>query len=746
MLTRKESKSAMDFSPFSELPDPVSSPSPRATEILNSLVTIASTAANAQIGIFAQRMTDLLMEVSESTADGKEASLSFNLANLLKKNTYAFYYLASIGLEKALQSAVLALQNPALTLPSKSEAGLALVSYAEVDKSLLLDKTSRPIEIANSDGLAALGVRLAHVLGRDELSTAHNPFRPEIFVAAFHAAWCEFDPDPDSHYLMMPLLRPEVFIDMAPLILALNAELIACGILPDLAESFRIRKTGSAQHIPRTKESKDAEIAQQLRNLFAPAASAGQGAMSPMGDAQFSPGAFGSGFQEHVLEAAVASNKLLGYLAGIQKNGIDAGGAGRGPAAPASAYSVLPEIKAQAPNGAMSQVDEHTIDLLTKIFDVVFQDQNIPQEIKALIGFLQVPVLKAALIDKEFFFKEEHPARRLIELLSKSGVGWDQKQGESDPLYQSIKRNVERIQQDFDEKISVFFEVIADLESFIREEEQQSATVLAEPITHALRQEKIGQATKVARDDVAVRIGTGEVVAFVETFLEKKWVSVLTIAYTIQEEKPQAVASAVKTMDDLIWSVKPKITVAERKDLIARLPSMLGALNKWLNVVKWEDADRLQFFADLAECHASIVRAPLELSPQRQLEIAIEAAQAAANRRLEKRAAERPEPVTDLFVERVRTLERGHWLEFTQPAGPAKKVKLAWVSPLKTLYIFSTREKKEAFSLSADELATCFREQRVLQIPLGGLVDRALAEALTTPGANDPAMDAQSAA
>ncbi|MBC7503237.1 MAG: DUF1631 family protein [Herminiimonas sp.] len=729
----------------------VSALPPRAAEILSSLVSIASTAANAQIGTFVTRLADLLMQISESSGDGKEASLSFNVANLLKKNSYAYYYLVSVLLEKCLESAVAIAEDPSLLQFHKSDDALSLVSYADVDKTLLLDKVGRTIEIANSDGLAALGVRISHLLGRDDLPLSQNPFRPAIFIEAFHQAWCEFDPDPESHYLMMPLLRPDVFIDLGPIYRALNTELIACGILPDLTESFRIKKSTSAQDIAKKTDGQDAAIVQQLRNLFAPPAAATQSGVTPaagLADTTFAAGSFGTGFQEHVLEAAVASNKLLGYLAGIQKNGFEEVVSDPASAGHSALQSVLPQIKAQAPQGMMSRVDENTIDLLTKVFDVVFRDQNIPQEIKSLIGFLQVPVLKTALVDKEFFFKEEHPARRVIELLSRSGVGWDQQQGEGDPLYQSIKRNVDRIRHDVDHESTVFIDVIADLESFISEEENQAAAALAAPITQALRQERIGEATKVARSDVAMRIGTGEVVAFVETFLEKKWISVLAIAYTVQDEKPQAVASAVKTMDDLIWSVKPKITVAERKDLIARLPSMLAALNKWLNVVKWEDADRLQFFADLAECHASIVRAPLELSPQRQLEIAIEVAKAAAEKRLQKRtaaSAEPAEPAGDEFVDKVRALERGMWLEFSAPDASSKQLKLAWVSPLRGLFIFSTKERQEAFSLTADELAQRFREQRTRQIPLGGLVDRALAEAMASTGANDPVMHASMA-
>jgi hypothetical protein len=394
----------------------------------------------------------------------------------------------------------------------------------------------------------------------------------------------------------------------------------------------------------------------------------------------------------------------------------------------------------------LSAVDETKIDLLTKVFDVVFRDHNIPSGIKPLIGMLQVPVLKAALLDEEFFFQDQHPARRLIELLGRSSLGWDQQKGRDDPLYRTLQRNITRVQQEFDQQLSVFSEVVTDIESFLQEEEAAATEALAPTIGTALKQEKIGQATKAAKHEVALRIGTGEVVAFVEGFLEKKWVPVLTLAYSIKEEKPDAVENAIKTMDDLVWSVKPKITAAERKELVARLPPMLASLNQWLNVLKWEDAERLQFFAELAECHASIVRAPLEISPQRQLEIAMDVARQAAERRLQKRASQVPEPVPDAADQQVKQLERGVWLEFSNADGTPNRVRLAWVSPLQTLYIFSTRDRKEAFSLSADNLALALRRQQAKVLATDPLVGRALAEAVGDAGANDAQMEAKSAA
>ncbi|WP_426343285.1 DUF1631 family protein [Pseudoduganella sp. R-32] len=394
---------------------------------------------------------------------------------------------------------------------------------------------------------------------------------------------------------------------------------------------------------------------------------------------------------------------------------------------------LLPQIKEQAPAGSLTRADEGTIDLLSAVFETVFRDESISPEIRNLIRFLQIPVLKAALVDKNFFFQEAHPARRMIDLLSR--MGWENRKDPDDPLYKAMQRSVEKVSEDHEEEMTVFTEAVNELEASIKAEEAAAAAAMAEPIAKALKQEKMSVAAKSAKDAVALRIGTGEVVAIVEAFLENKWVSVLTIAYSVEGEKPGAVNNATQTMDDLIWSVRPKITQEERKTLIAKLPTLLSTLNKWLDVIKWQDADRLQFFAELAECHASIVRAPIEMSPERQVELAMEVAKKDAERRMqlqavaEVKAEEAPPPDDDAAIE-VDSLTRGMWLEFDQEDGSQRKVKLAWISPLKTLYIFSTTGRQEAFSITGEAMAEQFRKGTVRLIRTEGVVAAALSVAM----------------
>lgn len=706
---------------------PEAMPATHRAELLRSLVSLASAAANPQLEAYAPRLAAALLLQSEQSADSKLANLSFNAANLLKKNAYPFYFLVSGRLLAVLQQAMRGLDHAAGGM-REHDGDLSLVSYEEIESRVLLGNLCRPLAEKHAGQLNALGMRLAFLTGREEMAPAEHPFRPELFVQAIDEAWREFNPDQDSYSLLLPLLGLDLLPDLSPILKGVNDALIAKGILPQLPSSFQIRKTAANRELPRAVSS-DPALLQQLRSLLS-----APGAMSGGAPLAAQAPAAGAGQAMHSLP--VARPQLFDYLAGLQKAMFERHVADDGTGT-APSMALLGNIKRQTPPGALSAVDENTIDLLGTVFDVIFRDQHIAPEIKSLIGFLQVPVLKAALLDKEFFFDHAHPARRMIDVLAKASVGWDEKEGARDPLFQALKRNVERVQREFDQQVSVFSDVVSDLEAFIRDDEAAEVGGLAAPIDSALRQEKLGQARRAAQTEVALRIGSGEVVAFVETFLENRWVPVLTIAYARAESQPQAVSSALKTMDDLIWSVKPKITLEQRKELIAKLPSMLAMLNKWLNLVEWDDSDRLQFFAELAECHASIVRAPVNLSPERQLELALEVAQKAAERRLEKQAAAKPEPPPDEFVEQLAQLHSGMWLEFAQPDGSQKKVKLAWVSPMRSLYIFTTRDRQESFSISDLDLAQAFRQHGASVVPLAGLLDRALTQALEDMGAND---------
>jgi len=747
---------------------------PAQQAALAELVDIARSHAESGLADMARRMVSALLDLTAAGLEPATVMRRVKSGNLLKANSYAFTHLATGEIEAALRREVANLLPHAagapVTVPA-TPVELSLVPLEQIDQQMALGAVSRPFDLQHSEGLATLGVRLGLLLGRDLVRAAHNPFRPDVFLAAVDAAWRQFEPDPDAHGLVAPLLRPGLMFDLGPLYEALVAKLKA---RKGGSADTRFSKTDDRAARQAERARRDGALAQQLRQLFDPAVpeipnlpqgsggwrpSAASGfPMAPLAQAgtavpaagiAASHGAAAHPGQAHAFSGAAAPAPSALPLIDLLAHAGAAGHEG------APGILVLPGLRANIPQGALSRADETTLDLLTRVFGSVLQDDGVAPETRELIGHLQLPVLRTALRDRSFFFQETHPARRLLDLLSQAG--WERPLDADDPVYHAMRRSVERVRGQLDPE---FDSAVADLEAGLAARDKVEEAAMAAPIAQALRSEKRAAAERSARRAVALRMAGERLIPAVSDFLAGRWSAALALAYTIEDSRPGAVDNATRTMEDLIWSVKPKATQEQRKALIARLPALLASLNNWLDATRWQDAERLQFFAELAECHASIVRAPIELLPERQLELALEAAQQDALRRVaQEQALEQEEEreqaraqaeqaqaaAADPGAATLAGLERGMRLELRE-AHIVRRVRLAWVSPLRTLYIFSGAGRQEAFSMPAARLAELLREGAMRVVAAEGVVGRILSAAVGTGAVNDASPPAASLA
>jgi hypothetical protein len=712
----------------------ISSASAGRLSILQGLVPVAIYLVSSQLEIFSERLAEALFRLSDQALRPDEVTNSFNAFQLLKRNNTNFCRLVSEQINAELTKEVNLLHAKKKIIKVEKH-DFSLVTFGEMESKVLIRNLSQALEVNNSESLLALNIRVGNLLKRTPIDVSQNPFRPEVFVRAVFQAWVEFDTTSESKQIVLRLLQPNLFLELQPILNGINVSLIERGIVVDLNDAFRTTPKLKQQKREASRSERvsdlDPYLHDKLRSIFsgAPVAMSQQKTGSNL---QWS----GKGYsgEEHYDDrfsgsaaANVVDREFFDYLSGVQRlvqtNDVTQ----------ALQLSALRQLMQQTVSESLTQVDQSTIELLARVFDFVFNDASIPGEIKTLIAQLQIPTLKVALLDKDFFFKESHPARVLIDALAKSSVVFNTGSHSEDPLYHMIEGIVDRVQQEFDEQIDLFSDVVADLEAFLKEEEERTQEAISRPVADALKQEKMRVAKDFAEHDVSIRVDTGEVAGFLEAFLLEHWVRILTIAHSVKEKKPHALENALKTMDDLVWSLKPKNSAEERKLLITKLPSMLSLLNAWLNAIKWDEPERVVFFSKLAERHAAIARAPLEFSPRRQLEIAVNIAQRASERRLDRHAQDHIVETADEWTAQVEILERGTWLDFAAGNDPVGRYKLAWVSPKRTRYIFTNRQGQDAFSLSGDELTAKLREGIAAQIIADSVVDRALVEALRDP-------------
>ena len=65
--------------------------------------------------------------------------------------------------------------------------------------------------------------------------------------------------------------------------------------------------------------------------------------------------------------------------------------------------NLIPYIRAAVVDQVANPTDRITMDVIGLLFDYIFRDPSIPESMRRLFGRLQVPVLKAALLDRTFF-------------------------------------------------------------------------------------------------------------------------------------------------------------------------------------------------------------------------------------------------------------------------------------------------------------------------------------------------------
>jgi len=672
---------------------------------------------------------------------------------------------------------------------------LTLIDTAAMDESVVAGNIIRVVENLCHEELNELNRAVGYLLGRPELETRSNPLAPTTIVEAFTEALHSIGGDQRLKFAILKELNQSSLGDINAIYADLNRHLENLRVVPQLRPQAIHRGSGGA-HGDRSpgadgKDVKDVKAAPGteapeidmmavlqrlagagfgLHRLQAGAMPGGMplGGMAagmPFGGMQMPAGGAGiqgmpaGGGMETPLPAIgqfggpriLVTQELGDALSRLQQGetGFDVGGipvqfAG----VPQGMHNVLRDLQ-ESPLGAKAnQLEAMTIELVAMLFDFVFETKDLPDSMKVLVGRLQIPVLKSAMLDGAFFSKKTHPARLFVNALAHAGIGWSPTMGTEDPLYRKIESLVHRVLDEFADDIYLFDELRKDLETFLAEEEKSAELNIQSSADEVNQRDRQEIARVVARSEIEKRLETHTVPNFLGAFLRDKWIGTLVQLHLQGGEEGEAWSSALATLDDLVWSVQPKRTSEDRKKLVAMLPNLLKRLHGGLQNVGWEAAERESFMSNLVEAHAAAVKPSLASVPMPTTAVS-EAAAAAAEEAHAKGDAETaakaraladamapappppppPEPtvevVQDHFAELAASLERGMWIEFEGDDGQLAFAKLAWISPLRGTYLFTNRQGQKAVSLTADELADRFRNDRARLVEAEPLVDRA---------------------
>lgn len=621
--------------------------------------------------------------------------------------------------------------------PAEPHHELALVDEAELERALAVRELAARLAGACAGELRALSQRLAFVLHRPELSEDANPAGPYAVAAAFSEACGQVEAGPGARLALLQALEAPLAASLPGVYAELNARLVERGILPELRHAYR--RLGEAP----TRRSD-------------PASAAGRGeppdvyaALAQLLAAGNAPAMAAPGSVESL---APATQGFVQALSRLQQP------AGASNAAPT--VNVIRDLKAGPQGAALAPVDALTIDIVAMLFDFVFEDRQVPVEVKAAIGRLQIPMVKVALLDRAFFSVRAHPARRLLNRLAEASIGLDPSRPRGRATLERIESAVRRVLDEFDTDLTLFATLAGEFDVFLASEAQAEEALVqkAARVVEAREREEIARLAAEAQVDA--RIAARDWVAEpVRVMLEDAWVRALARVGADEGEGGPRWSRLLAAVDELLWSLEPKSTPEDRRRLVNGLPSLLATLHEGLGLAGIDAATNEAFFGALVDCHAEAVKAGLKgiaiarprparrpqddesaaSAPDASGSPALERSQIASDGveveeiRLRSRRGEAP--VRNVFTRTGiwTNVQRFSWVEFQRgDDGRPVRARLTWISPAKGVYLFTNPQGEAAVSITPEALAEQMRRGEARLIDDSPLVDRAVDSMLAT--------------
>ncbi|HET7266659.1 MAG TPA: DUF1631 family protein, partial [Oleiagrimonas sp.] len=385
----------------------------------------------------------------------------------------------------------------------------------------------------------------------------------------------------------------------------------------------------------------------------------------------------------------------------------------------------------------MSGADEDTIDLVGMLFEFILEDRNLPAQMQVLLARLQIPYLKAAILDRRMFAHTSHPARRLLDALADAAKGWSAESDRDRRLYTRIHSIVETLLQEFDDDMDIFAQLERDLTDFL-ETGRKRAELSEQRVNEAVRgREKLQQARRRAAQEILARVDRQDLPELIHGILTRAWANYLVLTLLRQGEDSQEFRVALRFVDDFVWSTLPKRNDAERERLRQLLPLLEKSLRHGLATVAFQDADveslmtqlNALYRAQLGETTASDADAaaphgaPLPIPDSVDT---IASPEVAAGADAPEDADAEPDE-DDPNLARVRALQVGNWLEFgAGEDNTGERAKLSWISPISGKYLFVNRRGLKVGDKTAAQLAREFADGTTVVLEELPLFDRAL--------------------
>ncbi|HEX8596227.1 MAG TPA: DUF1631 domain-containing protein [Pseudomonas sp.] len=616
---------------------------------------------------------------------------------------------------------------------------LALVHNDDLEKTVAVDAMVAKVLSRDGVALGQLTTRLNQLITQ-ALTDDANPMGPAMLCDFFLQAGRSLGVEIKVKLIILKLFEKYVLADADHLYLEANQLLIATGVLPELKALPARRATDRVVRQSRTSDLADPDLAQAADKLDKGV----QEVFSALQDLLLQVrGNLAPRHEPNAEARPISSQDLLRLLSHLQQYVPT-------PDAPDDfdlrnqLEQLLTRVSVKSGKFRVVGVgDEDVINLIAMLFEFILDDRNLPPSLRALIGRLQIPMLKVAVIDKSFFSRGSHPARRLLNEIASAALGWGGRDDyQRDSLYIRVEQIVQRLLNDFVDDPAIFSELLVDFLAFTSDERRRS-----ELLEQRTRDAEEGRArAELARQRVQHELNdrlVGKTLPeVVVRLLQEAWSKVLLLTCLKHGDESGEWESGLAAMDDLIWSVELHEEPEARQRLLDLVPGLLKALREGLASAAFDPFATSEFFSQLEALHVQAFQHFSRMQGEAvegvafdaegesvtgpsMIEVVEEIVLIAPGEQLLNEPVLRL-PDDDAGLLQVDKLRLGCWVEIQEDEEHRLRCKLAAIVEPSGRYVFVNRTGMKVLEKTRMGLAVEFRRGAIRMLDDALLFDRAL--------------------
>lgn len=588
------------------------------------------------------------------------------------------------------------------------------------------------------------------------IDESNNPMDPEQIGEAFKEAVRPLGMTATELLISYRKFNRCVFHNLEKVLTEANSILIDNEILPDLDMAARSRAEQQNKRSPRpqkidptdrafaTEASSTASgsqqqllsIMQKLMHSIPDAGNAAQNQSASTGLASAniaSPGAAQSGVMvgNQKLEV-VANDQLLALLGKLESaahsnsEGGDAAESSEPQNLSQSVGNLLQQESSADTLRAINSQSSDIINLVTFLYEEIWNDKTVPIPIKELVGRTQITILKIALMDASFFDAGDHPARTFLNELATAGISWTGTEKlDQDPLYGKMQDLVSCLVRDFTDDMAVVDKLLQEFLSFkddIDRSHKEREEKLLDEDERLNRLEEIEQYALHKIEERILEEGIDPTAKnFLQTYFHKFVVQV------VLREGPGGISwrPVMNTIDVLLWTVSSDRLEGDLQRFVKVNPRLLLNLGKALEVAGIEKEEADEALGKLRRAQEACFHKPFKAKEEAEHE-AGSSIDAEVQQADENIAKQESLPSDDEHLQEVSQYPIGIWLEFQVQAGQTVRCTLAAKIDTIEKYVFVNGQGVKVIEKSKMGLARELKAGTVKVICEAPLIDRAM--------------------